>query len=316
MPDPTVSVILPVYNCRRYLVEAVGSILAQTFTDWELIAVNDGSTDGSEELLRRFQSDPRVRRLDRPHSGIVGTLNDGISQARGQFIARMDADDRSHPDRLRRQLEFMRQHPECVALGCRCMAIDPDGDPIATIRCPLEHEKIEAEFLRGFGHAMVHPAVMFRREALNDIGGYRPEYQFVEDVDLFLRLAQHGRLANLEETLLDYRVHPTSTNVLKSEQQGRLMRQSLAEARQARGLSPVSPDSQVAPNANGGASLHHRWAHWAWADGNRHAARKHAWIDLRKRPFCVESWRAARLMLVPRIGLTDFIHRLTGKNRP
>ena len=124
MPTPPkTSVVMPMYNAERYVAGATGSILAQTFTDFEFVIVNDGSTDRSLEIVRHYERlDARVRVLSRPNTGIVGALNDGLSLARGEYIARMDADDIAYPHRLERQATYLDDHPDCVAVGRRCAA--------------------------------------------------------------------------------------------------------------------------------------------------------------------------------------------------
>src|SRR5258706_14041022 len=116
--SPAVSVVMPVYNGERYLASAIDSILAQTFTDFELIAVDDGSTDSSLPMLKRYaERDPRVRVISRPNTGIVGALSDAIAAARAPLIARMDADDLSLPLRFERQVAYLSGHPQCVLVG-------------------------------------------------------------------------------------------------------------------------------------------------------------------------------------------------------
>src|SRR5205823_4798077 len=128
MSIPVISVVMPVYNAASYVADAVKSIMAQTFDDFEFIAVNDGSTDRSEAILNEFaRADRRIRVISRANTGIVGALNDGIAAAEAELIARMDADDVSSPQRLQRQLAYMQAHPECVALGGRVIGTDPYG---------------------------------------------------------------------------------------------------------------------------------------------------------------------------------------------
>ncbi len=128
MPTPSISVLMPVYNTERYVAEAIESILAQTFGDFEFIIVNDGSTDDSLAILRRYeQQDQRIRLITRPNTGIVGALNDGLALARAELVARMDADDVSLPERLGKQRDFMSSHPGCVAMSTAYTIMDPDG---------------------------------------------------------------------------------------------------------------------------------------------------------------------------------------------
>ena len=193
---------MPVYNAERYVGEAVRSILEQTFADFDFVIIDDGSTDRSTEILEQFASDPRIRLIRRPNTGYLRALNEGLALCQGEFIARMDADDVSLPDRLRRQIAFLDEHPECLMVGCALLRIDDDGDVLCEERLPEDHAEIEARLLEGRG-AIGHPAALIRRQALVELGGYREPFYGAEDHDLWLRLAERGRLANLPEAGID-----------------------------------------------------------------------------------------------------------------
>ncbi len=205
---PSVSVLMPTYHAERYVAEAIESILAQTFTDFEFLILDDGSTDGSAAILRRYaERDGRIRPFSRPNTGLVGALNELLSLARGELIARMDADDIALSDRIERQVAYLKEHPECVMVGSRVVLIDPEGSEITVMGQALSHEQIVEDFLANKGQIVYHPAVMFRRQVVMDLGGYRAEMVEAEDLDLFLRLAEVGRIVNLPEPLLKYRDH-------------------------------------------------------------------------------------------------------------
>jgi glycosyltransferase involved in cell wall biosynthesis len=200
---PTVSILLPFYNARRYLAGAARSMLVQTFEDFELLLMDDGSSDGSKAIADELAAkDRRVRVISGPNKGRSRTLNEGIALAQGEFIARMDADDLSLPTRLQRQVEYLREHPECVCVGTRVTLIDPYDSPLSTPEHKLTHDEIDAELLRGIGWAIVHPAATMRTDAVRRVGGYRAQFNDSEDLDLFLRLGEVGRLANLPEPLV------------------------------------------------------------------------------------------------------------------
>src|ERR1019366_81947 len=237
-PPPTVSAILPVYNGAKYLRESVKSILQQTFTDFELIAVDDGSTDNSLRILNDLaRSDNRMRIISRPNTGVSGAANDGIAIARGQFLARMDADDIAMPMRFEKQVSYLRAHPEVVLLGTRVLLIDPYGSPLHEGDQQLEHEAIEKEMLNGVGWAVAQPTSMIPASALKTVGPYRVDRVPSEDLDLFLRLAEIGRVANLPEALLHYRPHPQIANHTRFEEQNALKRAILTEAHARRGIA-------------------------------------------------------------------------------
>src|SRR5262249_13202670 len=206
MTPPIVSAVMPVYNTEMYLADSIGSILTQTFADWELICVDDGSSDGSLEGLRRYErTDTRLRVVSRPNTGGAGARNDGMALARGRYIAMMDSADIALPERLRRQVDYMECHPECVCLGAAVTWVGPDLMPICDEPRALDHATIDCRTLAGSGSAIRHPVAMYRAEAVREIGGYRTEFLTHMETDLYLRLAEIGRLANLSDILLLYR---------------------------------------------------------------------------------------------------------------
>ncbi|MDB5298873.1 MAG: glycosyl transferase family 2 [Phycisphaerales bacterium] len=288
---PTVSVVMPVYNAQRYLASAVDSVLAQTFGDFELIVVDDGSKDDSLTILRQFESrDPRVRVLSRPNTGIVGALNDGLKLARGEFVARMDADDLCLPERFARQVAYLRTRPECVLVGSQVLLIDPDDAPICLKSdTKYTHEEIDHWHLNR-GWPVVHPSIMMRRDAVEKIGGYREEYKWLEDTDLFLRLAEVGKLANLPDTLLRYRLHFQSICHTHNDEQGPLKLRLYEETRRRRGMK-LEQDARPMPAVKSDGEQHRLWAWWALGAGNVATARKHAFKTFRKAPLSFESWR-------------------------
>lgn len=201
---PRVSVILPVYNGEDYLQEAVDSILGQDFDDFELIAIDDGSRDGSGALLDRL-TDPRVRVVHQENRGLALTLNRGIELARGEYIARQDADDVSRPDRLSRQVAYLDAHPACALLGSWSTIRADRQDTTRGHRHPCDNGEVQIRLL--FDSFFVHSSVMMRRAALAVSGPYPtdPERNPPEDFDLWLRLARDHQVANLAEPLLVYR---------------------------------------------------------------------------------------------------------------
>jgi glycosyltransferase involved in cell wall biosynthesis len=207
---PYVSVVLPVRNCERYIEDAVESIVEQTFCNLELIVVDDGSSDRTLEIVAECAvRDPRIRVLARPQLGLVGALEAGRAAARGFYTARMDADDVADPERLRRQVEYLDQHCEVVAVGGQVELIDVEGRSIGCRVFPVTPADCRAYLERGA--PFCHPSVMMRSDALALAGGYRASFEPAEDMDLWLRLAEIGELANLDVNVLRYRLHAAST---------------------------------------------------------------------------------------------------------
>lgn len=293
MAAPSVSVVLPVYNGRRYIAASIESILLQTFSDFELIVVDDGSTDGTHKVVQGYLSDPRVRLIRRPNTGVVGASNDGLAASSGALHGRMDTDDIALPQKLEKQVAYMRMHPECVACGTQVEAIDPYGCPLFLFPLKQTHEEIDAELMRGRGGAMVQPSVMMRRDAILRVGRYRPQYSVAEDLDLFLRLAEVGKLANLPDTLLQYRLHYESVNHRKHEMQREMGRGLMAEAYARRGV-PLPPEPEKVFIREAPPPRYEQTSRWGWAalkKGNTYAARRHALDALRLRPLKPESWK-------------------------
>lgn len=273
---PIVSVVVPVFNAELFLAEAIDSTLNQTFDDFELIAVDDQSTDRSLEILREYeQQDARVRVIARPHSGIVGTRNHGIEVARGTYVAALDNDDAMYPERLTEQVKFLEQHPDCVAVGGTALLVDQEGDPLIERHLPTTADEIEQELLDG-RNPMMQPGVLFRRDALVKVGGYRDDFNYSEDYDLFLRLSEHGWLANLDSILLKHRQHMSRASVSQFEQQRRVVAQALADAYERRGLDRPLPEIPAAWHPNTPEGYHIRCASDAWDGGYVQTVRKHA----------------------------------------
>ena len=290
---PTVSVVMPVYNTEPYLTDSVGSILGQTFHDLELICVDDGSSDGSLEILRRYErADARVHVITLSQSGNYKARNAGMTRARGRYIAAMDSDDVALPERLRRQMDYMEAHPECVALGAAVRVVGPDLMPIDVDRRALDHETIDQQALGGDGSAIRQPVAMFRTEAVRRVGGYRDELVLQGDTDLYLRLAEIGRLANLPDILLLYRMRLGSIGHAQPALQAQYRPKVVRDARIRRGL-PIGPD--IATPNHRSIQSHGSWAYWshcAFNGGYLKTARLYARRAIRSDPLSVESWKA------------------------
>ena len=201
--NPKVSVLMPVYNAALYLRQAIDSILNQTFTDFEFLIINDGSTDGSEQIIKSY-TDPRIfYRKNTKNLGLVATLTLGIDLARGEYIARMDADDISLPERFARQIEFMDSHPEVGACGT---AYQYFGDSSNIVYPPTDYKK--AFTLLSDNSSLGHPTSMIRRSVLLQHGfHYEEKYQYAADFAFWIRIGQVAYLTSLPKVLLLYRWH-------------------------------------------------------------------------------------------------------------
>ena len=294
---PRVSVLMPVHNAQDFLAEALDCILAQTFTDWELICVDDGSSDASLAILREYEAKhARIRVISRPNTGIVGALNDALDAANGTYIARMDADDWCAEERFARQVAYLDKHTECVALGTYVRRTDPYGSPAGSQEPPIDHETIDTGLLVGDASVLVHASLMMRADALRAIGRWRPGTDWVEDLDLFLRLTEHGKVANLPQYLYIYRRHVQSVCFKRYELMCRRLKEVLREAYDRRGISDRYDEDAIrtdlAPKQS--AAEHYRtWACYAIHAGNRTLARRHAASALKRSPWSAKSWKVA-----------------------
>jgi glycosyltransferase involved in cell wall biosynthesis len=202
---PRVSVIMAVYNAEPWLTEAVDSVLAQTFKDFELVVIDDGSLDATPEILGRLR-DPRLRVVRQRQSGQTPALNHGLRLSRGALIARMDGDDVALPDRLARQVAYLDAHPDVGLLGTACREISATGAIIRTIIPPAEDPEIRRILIRE--NPFTHSAVMFRRTVLDASGQYDEGFVVAQDYDLWLRMSRLTRLASLPEPLVLRRLAP------------------------------------------------------------------------------------------------------------
>jgi glycosyltransferase involved in cell wall biosynthesis len=210
---PLISVILPVYNGDPYLVEAVRSIQNQTLADFELLAIDDGSTDASAPYLRQAaRQDSRISVIPNPNRGLVGALNLGLKLARGEFIARVDADDVSSATRFERQIGFLKASPPIAVVGSAVTLINSAGGAIGTMEYPTEPVQVHAALER-MDCAVAHGSVMARRTVITSVGGYREAFRHAEDYDLWLRVTEQHHIGNLTECLMCYRCHGESVSV-------------------------------------------------------------------------------------------------------
>jgi glycosyltransferase involved in cell wall biosynthesis len=234
---PAVTVLMAVYDPPlEMLDQALTSILCQTFSDFEFLIVDDGSRDPAVRgfLAQRAKYDGRIRIGVEPHRGLTGSLNRGLTLARGTWIARQDADDWSEPARLVRQMEYVGRYPDTVVLGTGAWTHQQDGRPLWPLRLPIAHADILARLPHG--NPFVHGSVMFPRAVATAAGGYREEFCCSQDYDFLWRLAEQGNAANLAEPLYHYRYTSSSVSAGRGVEQACAHRAilRLAAARQNR----------------------------------------------------------------------------------
>ena len=237
---PKVSVLMPVFNSSGYLSEALQSILRQTFADFEFIIINDGSTDDSADIINKF-SDPRIRLMHNgTNLGVVESLNRGLVMARGEYVARMDADDLSRPTRLAKQVAFLDNNPRVGVCGSWVRFI-PDN----TIwKLPESFDEIKCWQFHSVGVA--HPVVMIRRKVFVENGlFYDPRYQHIEDYELWGRALNYMDFANIQEVLLDYRISSEQICSRHGARQLESARSLRAERLKEIGIIPTSAEQEL-----------------------------------------------------------------------
>ena len=230
--SPRVTVVMSVYNGKPYLGEAVDSILRQSFTDFEFIIIDDGSTDGTSDVLAAHD-DPRIRVVRKDHRGLTASLQTGFELARGELFARQDSDDISLRTRLELQVRFLESHPKVIALGTSCVEVDEQGNELRKKSVPLDDRGCKMRL--SVSSPIVHGSAMVRMGVMRDVGGYRADFRVGQDRDLWLRLSERGMLANTPESLYLWRRSPTSISTLQRSAQKRMSDRALVMAVQRMG---------------------------------------------------------------------------------
>lgn len=220
-PNPLISVILPVYNGEKYLEKAVSSILSQTYKNFELIIINDGSKDSSASIIAGFK-DQRIRYVDNVDNiGLIATLNKGINIAEGDFIARMDSDDISYPNRFAEQIKCFELDDTLGVVGSSADIINENSEPRGLLKVPESHIDIKMGML--FTNQVIHPSVMLKKSVLTDFKDkvFDAKQLHVEDYALWVNLLDKTLFFNIQTPLIQYRIHGENISVVHSEQQSK-----------------------------------------------------------------------------------------------
>lgn len=216
--NPRLSVILPVYNAEKYIESTLNSILSQTYTRFELILIDDCSTDGSLKIIEKF-SDSRIRLVkNETNLKLIKTLNKGLRLAQGEYVARCDADDLYDPKRFEKQIKFLEENLEIGILGTDAWIIDQNNRILSTtVNFPYTPSEIDLRLQSG--SPFFHSSVMFRKSLILESGGYDAEYVHAEDYALWLKLRKNTQYLNLKSRLLYYRIHSQSISSQNYKQQ-------------------------------------------------------------------------------------------------
>ncbi|MFQ6034255.1 MAG: glycosyltransferase [Sedimentisphaerales bacterium] len=235
---PKVSVLICVYNGEKFIGQALESIYSQTYQDFELIIVDDASTDNTPDILVNIRDSRTFIYRNSQNKGLTKSLNIGLKLCRGQYIARMDADDISAPQRFEKQVEFLDENPNCLAVGCWCNWIDSEGKIYGSWEPPTSYEGIKKKLL--VNNSLAHGSVMLRRASLLEIGGYNEKYRYAQDYDLWLRLSEVGQIQNIPEHLYNLRSWDGAASTSQNEQQDRFAQQALQQACKRRGIAYIT----------------------------------------------------------------------------
>ena len=248
MSVPTVSVVMSVYNGERFLAEAVESILCQTFRDFEFIIIDDGSSDETSDILAGYEKiDSRVSVYHQENKGLIASLNRGCGLARGQYIARIDADDVALPERLERQIDYLEQNPQVALLGSSIHNMDERGRRLSTLLLPTGDVEIKERLFGLHDIPFCHVTLVFRTEVLRAVKGYRRMFVACEDYDQWLRIAERWHVANLPEPLVNVRRRAHSFSFTNARQQviSKLVALAASEIRRAGGRDPIDQSEPV-----------------------------------------------------------------------
>jgi len=289
-----ISVLMPVYNAEKYIKAAVESILKQTFTDFEFIIINDGSTDGTLKILEDYAlQDKRIHLISRENKGLVATLNEGIDLVKSPLIARMDADDIAFRTRLTEQVEYLMHNPDVVCVGSFFELMDEKGRGLTVLESPITDKDIQNDLIKG--HTVIcHPTVLMRTESVCKVGKYREKYYLVEDLDLWLRLGEVGRLSNIPKALMKYRILGTSVSSVAGKKQIATAKSVVENACQRRGVTMrFEATKHWRPNETiqSQYSFMMKYGWWAFNYKNKNAAIFYGLKALKLAPLNKESWR-------------------------
>ncbi len=213
---PKISVLMSVYNGEKYLSSAIESILSQTEKDFEFVIINDGSSDSTPQIIKKYLlKDSRIVYIDGERRGLVAALNHGISVSKGEYLARMDADDIALPDRLEVQLKFLDDNKKVIMCGSWLELIDSYDTKIGENKSmPISAEDVRKTIV--LHNPFAHPSVMIRKKVFDDIGGYRTFFRHIEDYELWTRILQKYEGVNIPRILLRYRQHLGQVTVSKN----------------------------------------------------------------------------------------------------
>ena len=309
-----ITVLMPAYNVEKYIREAIDSVLRQTFTEFELLIVNDGSVDGTERIIRSYP-DPRISLITQSNQGVSAALNTGLKQARGKYIARFDADDICYPERLREQFDFMEQHPEYVMIGTDADYMDKNGEYLLRYEnIGHTHEEILSR-IRIYC-PFVHSSVFYRKQIVLGLGGYDEKAHTFEDWLLWTKLIEKGKTLNFQTPLICVRLNPESVTVDE-----KLRGKRFVELKQEMIFSgkPITDEQEMELTGilkSQDFSAFKQYSYDVliakknlWNSYRPARAREHAWDAIRLKPFNPQGYLLLALSFMPNRLLRSLYHQ-------
>lgn len=298
---PTVSVLMAVYNSEGYLAQAIESILTQTFPDFELIIIDDGSTDDSLAVMRHYAAqDSRIQLLTRDNRGVSTTRNELLALARSELIAVMDSDDIALPQRLELQVKFLQQHPDVVCVGGAFDIIDQNNRFLTRLQVPTEDSQIQKAALAG--HTTInHPAAMMRRDPTLAVGGYDEAYPSTHDLDLWLKLGEIGPLANLPEAVIQYRIRSDSIsgqNPIAQRQEARIVCEQAWQRRNISGVFEATDPWRPTPSPQSQHQFLLKYGWWAFNSKQGVTALIYGLRAVQQWPCSLKGWKLLLIVML------------------
>lgn len=292
--DTKVSVLICVYNGMTYLATALDSVLKQTYSNTEVIVVDDTSTDGTRAYLEEVSAtEPRLKLVfNTQNLGVAGSRNRALDEATGEYVAIMDADDIAHEDRFAEQVEFLQRRKDVVCVGTNHDLIDAKGRMITSLQLPESNEEIQKKILAGHG-AICNPTAMIRRELLVNIGGYDTDIKSAEDLDVWLKLGERGKLWNIQKPLLKYRIHNNSESASHATRQRESALKACKNAWERRGIDGYFEASDAWRPGESSESrylFNMKYAWWSYNSSSYGAARYFAWESIKAKPSGLKAW--------------------------
>lgn len=311
---PFFTVLMPVYNAAPFLREAVDSVLAQTFTDFEFLIVNDGSTDATAEILASY-TDPRIRIHHQENKGVIGALNAGLALAQGTYIARFDADDVCYPQRLQQQHDYFRKNPDCVLLGSAADYIDEEGSYLFEWQ-PEAYDTTGLQKIARTICPLDHPTVAYPRAVALRLGGYPAGAIHFEDHLFWTAFFGEGEVANLKEPLIKHRFNAQSVTIdekwrgpLFREIKHRSIQNGVVSAEDAGALKALLQTQDLRGYKQ--AAYHGMMGKkYLWNCYRPRKARQHLAKAIRLTPTRIEPYLLLALSLLPRRWISGLYHKL------